>query len=304
MRVAALDLGTNTFILLVAEVEAGRVTTVFHDEVRVVRLGQGVHGSRRFHPEALERARQCFADFARVIESYQVHKSLACATSAARDVENGHELVRLAADVGIPVEIITGEKEAELTFLGAVGKNAGEPVVIVDVGGGSTEYIFGDRSGLVSRTSLDIGSVRLTEMFVTDHPIAAREMQKMREFILQKIEAAKAGFPNTPGAKLLAVAGTPTTLATLDQGHAFESERVHGYVMPVAATKDWVERLSKMSIEERRNLAGMEPKRADVIVAGAMILQESAEILGATAMEVSIRGLRYGVAIRLSETGS
>jgi exopolyphosphatase / guanosine-5'-triphosphate,3'-diphosphate pyrophosphatase len=301
MKVAALDLGTNTFILLVAEVESGRVTRVLHDEVRVVRLGQGVHKNRRFHPEALERARECFADFAKVIRSHQVHKTLACATSAARDVENGHELVELAADAGIPVKIISGEKEAELTFLGAVGDEAGEPVVIVDVGGGSTEYIFGDHRGLVARTSVDIGSVRLTELFVTSHPIPDSEVRQMDAYIQTKIDEAKAGFPDFSAAKLIAVAGTPTTLATLDQGRAFESDRVHGYELGVDRTKDWVDRLSRMSVEERRNLAGMEPKRADVIVAGAMILQKSAETLGALSMEVSIRGLRYGVALRLVE---
>lgn len=302
MRVAALDLGTNTFLLLVAEVENGRLVRVVHDEVRVVRLGQGVNQTRSFHPEALERARECLQDYAKTLRSLGAKKVLACATSAARDVTNGCELIAIAEECGIPIEIISGEREAELTYRGTISDDLQPPVSIIDVGGGSTEFIFGDRRGIQSRLSLDIGSVRLTEKFVSAHPIPQSEMNEMAAFILGELEKVKWARPKeTPGSVAIAVAGTPTTLATLDQGLPFESERVHGHILAASRLKYWVERLAGLTIPERQALAGMEPKRADVIVAGAFILMLSTECLGVEALEVSVRGLRYGVARELGE---
>lgn len=301
MKVAALDLGTNTFILLIAEVREGRIEKVLHDEVRIVRLGQGVHQSRRFHPEALERAEACFKDFSQVIRKYDVSRTLACATSAARDVQNGQDLIDIAARHGIPVEIISGEQEAEYTFTGTLRGELEAPAMIVDTGGGSTEYILGEGSKIVARKSLDIGSVRLTEMFVTQHPIAPSEIKKMTSYIDEQLKLAKSALPSrASGAKLIAVAGTPTTLAAIDQGLPFETERVDGYRIPVERIEAWAKRLAAMKVEERQHLAGMEPKRADVIVAGALILMQSARAFAAKEIEVSTRGLRYGVAKRLA----
>jgi exopolyphosphatase/guanosine-5'-triphosphate,3'-diphosphate pyrophosphatase len=299
MRVAALDLGTNTFILLVADVSEGRIERVVHDEVRVVRLGQGVHQSRSFHPEALERARQCFEAFAQTIANLKVERILACATSAARDVKNSQDLKALASRNGIPLEIISGEKEAELTFLGTLPDRFEGSVLIIDVGGGSTEFIFGDQAGLKSRVSVDIGSVRLTEMFVSANPISKTELAKMESYIAAQIEKMRTGFPQENATRVIAVAGTPTTLATLDQGLPFETERVDGYHLKTQRIQDWAERLAAMKVEDRQKLAGMEPKRADVIVAGCKILFEAARTFHAEEIQVSVRGLRYGIARKL-----
>lgn len=305
MKVASLDLGTNTFLLLIAEVSAGRIVKVIHDEVRVVRLGQGVHDSRRFHPEALQRAEACFADYAETIQKHNVEKILACATSAARDVTNRDELIHLAQKYEIPLEIISGEREAELTFKGTVDETATGPVCIIDVGGGSTEFIFGVGQNLEARTSVDVGSVRLTELFVKQNPIPSEELSQLRAYISEKIAGAMLEFGEKvaghAGTKMIAVAGTPTTLATIEQGHAFESERVHGFRLSHGRLKHWVDHLSKLSVAERQKLAGMEPKRADVIVAGAMILLIASEAFRSDHLEVSIRGLRYGIARALGE---
>ena len=294
MKVAALDLGTNTFLLLIAEVTNGAIQKVLHDEVQVVRLGQRVHENRRFHPEALKRADDCFTSFSRTIRSHGVEKILACATSAARDVTNGADLISLGDTHGIPIEIISGVREAELTFLGTIDDASSGPVRIIDVGGGSTEIISGEGKKLLSRTSVDVGSVRLTEIFVSRHPIPESELDQMRTYLTEKFSNA-AGLADSR-AKVIAVAGTPTTLATVEQGLAFESERVHGFLMSVERLKFWARQLAGMSVEERQGLAGMEPKRADVIVAGALTLLSAAETLGATTLQVSVRGLRYGVA--------
>lgn len=296
MRVAALDLGTNTFLLLIADIVDGRIERVIHDEVRIVRLGQGVHENRRFHPEALLRAEECLRHFASVIRQNNVERTLACATSAARDVSNGNELVEMGARWGIPIQIISGEQEAEYTFWGTLHQDLREPIVIVDVGGGSTEFILGDETGLVARQSLDIGSVRLTEMFVKTHPVPTEDMQAMMAYVLEKLRELRRRFPADEVVRLTAVAGTPTTLATLDQGLPFETDRVDGYILPLSQIRAWVQRLANMTIEERQALAGMEPKRADVIVAGALILMLSCQCFQAREIEVSVRGLRYGIA--------
>jgi exopolyphosphatase/guanosine-5'-triphosphate,3'-diphosphate pyrophosphatase len=305
MKVATLDLGTNTFLLLIAEVSNGRVERVLHDEVRVVRLGQGVHESRSFHPDALQRADECFADYAKTIAQHKVEKVLACATSAARDVANKDELLKLAKKHGIPLEIISGEREAELTFKGTIDETSKGPVCIIDVGGGSTEFIFGVGQTLEARTSVDVGAVRLTELLVTHHPIPSSDLAKLRTYIQDKVAVAMKEFGEKilarQGTRMVAVAGTPTTLATIEQGLAFESERVHGFKLSQERLKYWVEKLSGMTIAERQKLAGMEPKRADVIVAGAMILLLASEAFRSEALEVSIRGLRYGIARALSD---
>lgn len=299
MKVAAIDLGTNTFLLLVAEVMGGRIERVLHDEARVIRLGQDVNRTKRLHPEALARAKDCFRDFAHTIQRLGVDKVRAVATSAARDVENGAELIALGADFGIPIDIIPGEMEAELTFWGTFREDPKGPVVIVDTGGGSTEYILGGPSGIEKRVSLDIGSVRMTEMFVSQHPIESQEMAKMTAYIQEKVATLRSSFAVAPGANVVAVAGTPTTLAAIDQGRAFESELVDGHVLTLARIRQFVQKMAAMSVQERQALAGMEPKRADVIVAGALILMLSCQALGANAMDVSIRGLRYGLARKL-----
>lgn len=300
MKVAALDLGTNTFLLLVAEVDSGRVTKVLHDEARVVRLGQDVNQTRRFHPDALERAKECLREYSSIIRSYGVECVLGCATSAARDVENREALLKIGAENDIPIKIISGEREAELTFLGTIPDELATPVQIIDIGGGSTEFVLGDKRGIISRISLDIGSVRLTEKFITRHPIPANELEQLRNAVRIELEELDSLYNRAEMSSseipVIAVAGTATTLATIDQGLPFESERVHGYRLSVKRLDHWIERMAAMTIEERQKLAGMEPKRADVIVTGAMILKQAAEKIGVQDLEVSVRGLRYGIA--------
>lgn len=303
MRVAAIDLGTNTFLLLVADVENGKIKKVIYDDVQVVRLGQGVHSSRRLHPDALLRANNCFESFAQKINEFGAVVTQAFATSAARDVENKQDLINLGLKHAIPIEIISGEREAELTYLGARDGDevaAGTSAIIIDVGGGSTEVIYGKGQKVLQRVSIDVGSVRLSEMFVKTHPIVKSTLDEMSEYILKKLAGSLVDFPKDRGQEVLAVAGTPTTLATLELGHSFESDRVHGLGLPVSRLRYWVEHLAKMTVDERQKLAGMDPKRADVIVAGTLVLCMVSEALRAENLKVSIRGLRYGIAKILS----
>lgn len=311
MRVAGLDLGTNTCLCLIADIDVSsdgevRSMKVVRDEVRVVRLGQGVNTTRELHPEALARAEETFKEFQRFIQEAKGEAVLACATSAARDVKNGSLLIELGTKYGIPIEIISGEKEAELTFAGAIEPSWSGITAVIDVGGGSTETIVGNQSGILARVSADVGSVRMTEAHVKAHPISETELESLRMKVRESLASAKHKLLEALAKKettfsdirqVIGVAGTPTTLAAVDQGHAFETDAVHGYALTRSKLDDWTLKLARMTVEERQRLAGMEPKRADVIVAGAICVSEAMRVLGRDDLEVSVRGLRYGVAM-------
>lgn len=311
LRIAGVDLGTNTCLCLIADVDFTRDAAgeakivsmkVVRDEVRVVRLGQGVNATRALHPEALQRAEQTFKEFQSYIQEAKCDHVLAVATSAARDVTNGHLLIELGRKYGIPIEIISGEKEAELTFAGAIEPSWQGITAVIDVGGGSTEIILGDQSGILARASADVGAVRMTEAFITRHPVPREELdavtKRVREALLEakhKISRALSEIGRLDVRQVIGVAGTPTTLAAVDLGHAFESDIVHGHVFTRTRLEEWTQKLAKMTVEERQKLAGMEPKRADVIVAGTICVTEAMRVLNYEVLKVSVRGLRYGV---------
>ena len=301
MRAAAIDLGTNTFLCLIADVRDRKIAKVISDQVKVVRLGQGVHENRRFHPDALKRADETLKEFSQEIAKHNVDRIVACATSAARDVSNGEELLAIGRRHGIEIEIISGEREAECTFWGTVGRDLNETVGIIDVGGGSTEFMVGDAGGIQKKISIDIGSVRLTELFITQHPVPDFELKRVRDYISGKLSPLQDAFKGLQPTKMIAVAGTPTTLAALDMGKPFDVETVHGYRLPLVKLNAWTKRLAGMTVEERQALSGMDPKRADVIVAGASVLAQGCEAMQASELIVSIQGLRYGIALMAGE---
>jgi exopolyphosphatase/guanosine-5'-triphosphate,3'-diphosphate pyrophosphatase len=302
MKVAALDLGSNTFLLLVAEVMKNRVTKIYRDESQVTKLGQGVHANRSFHPEALARAESCFRDYSEIIKQEKPERILAMATSAARDVTNGDELFRLGKKYDIPIEIIPGHLEAQITYQGAtfdLPDTSG--VAVIDVGGGSTEVIARSAQGQPEGVSVDVGSVRLTEMFVTKHPISVAEVDKIIKYTEQKFSEAKALLPKAKIKQVLGVAGTPTTLAAVLQKTAYSDDKVHGYTITTEQLQEQIHYQASLPLSEREALVGMDPKRADVIVAGMCILLCGLRSLGMSQLTVSTRGVRYGVAIHLAQ---
>lgn len=308
MRVAALDLGSNTSLLLVAEVEGGVVRKVLHDETTITKMGQGVHANRKLHPEALARLEECFARYQRTFTQLKAEKVVAVATSAARDVSNGNLLLELGEKYGIPISIISGDQEARLTFMGAICDRPGETgegIAVIDVGGGSTEVItgmstpaFGINSGTGVKAvgeSVDVGSVRLTELFITGHPVVALERAKIEEYARNAF--AKANLNSKNIKEVIAVAGTPTTLAAVEQQTEFSEEKVNGFHLSLSRIEQWTDKMAAMTVEEREKLPGMQPKRADVIVTGSIILSEAIRRLGKTEVTVSTRGVRYGAAL-------
>jgi exopolyphosphatase/guanosine-5'-triphosphate,3'-diphosphate pyrophosphatase len=301
MRVAALDLGSNTSLLLVADVENGAIEKVVHDETTITKMGQGVHANRKLHPEALERLEECFARYRKTIVDLKCGVVLAVATSAARDVSNGHLLIELGQKYDIPIHIISGDKEAALTFKGAICDRpgeAGDGIAVIDVGGGSTEVITGIRGNAVGQ-SVDVGSVRLTELFIKHHPVSKTEREAVEKYAREAF--AKAVLSDQPIREVIAVAGTPTTLAAVDQQVEFSEEKVNGYKLSLNTIDSWTTKMAAMTVEEREELPGMQPKRADVIVAGAIILASAMRRLARQEVTVSTRGVRYGVALAWQE---
>lgn len=295
MRVAALDLGSNTFLLLIADMNGDRIEKVISDETQVTRLGQGVHLAREFHPDALARAEACLSEFASKIRAAGCGRVLAVATSAARDVKNGNRLLEIGKKHGIPIQIISGDDEATITYEGATSDLKDSRALVIDVGGGSTEVIGRDQA-VTKGCSLDIGSVRLTEMFLPKHPCGAEELRKLQAYVDEQIRKSEPRLPKSFD-QVVAVAGTPTSLVMLQlQSDEFVENKINGYKLSVDSIWRWRDRLAGLSILERQALPGMQPQRADVLVAGATILASVARALGTQDILVSTKGVRYGVA--------
>jgi exopolyphosphatase / guanosine-5'-triphosphate,3'-diphosphate pyrophosphatase len=301
MKVAALDLGTNTFLCLIAEIRDGRIIQIYDDQVRVVRLGQGVSESKKFHPEALRRARLCLQEFSKRIEIHKPDRILAMATSAARDVSNSHELLQIGAETGIPIEIIPGSKEAMITYRGSVSglANDNKKRLVVDVGGGSTELILGQGQTVLFGESIDIGCVRLTEKYIKHQPVTRQDLKALEGNISAMLEQLQKKMKDQgPIDEILAVAGTPTELARIEIGQ-FDVEKIDGYYFTSTVLDEWIERFSQRTIAEIISDFGVNPGRADVILTGVLILRAVCRVFGKDKLIVSTRGVRFGVALEV-----
>ena len=297
-RYATIDVGTNSVLLLVADRQPdGRFQAVL-ERAEITRLGRGVDQSRRLSPEGMEATLQVLSDFASEARKLGAEDIAVSATSAARDAQNGAEFLAAAqARAGVSVEIIAGELEAQLSFGSAYadfGRDAGGPLVVVDIGGGSTEFIYGDTAGKVLfRHSFDVGSVRMTERFIRADPPSAEERARLEAHLRETFSALP---PCPPGARLVGIAGTVTTLYTVQHAiDPYDAGRVHGGVLTRAELEALADSLSHRPLAARQKLPGLQPKRADVIPAGAFILLESLRALGLERCLVSDRGVRWGL---------
>ncbi len=314
MKVAALDLGTNTFLCLIAEVEAGSIKKIYEDQVQVVRLGQGMNrqnntAPKSFHPEALARAKTCLTEFSQLIKKHQPEKILAMATSAARDADNAKELFSIGKDLNIPIEIIPGTREAEITYQGSISgqKDFNKNFLVVDIGGGSTEIIFGHDKQLKFYQSLDIGCVRLTERFLRQQPATKESLTELRQEVIFQITKLKnsSGDVNKFGKidMALAVAGTPTELARIQIGE-FIPEKIDGFKITLQQLEKWFAEFSKLTPGEITSQFGVSSGRADVILAGVIILAEFCKAFNLESTDVSTRGVRFGVALEIEKRES
>jgi exopolyphosphatase/guanosine-5'-triphosphate,3'-diphosphate pyrophosphatase len=290
VRVAAVDLGTNTTRLLVADVADGRIDEV-HRETRITRLGEGVDARGRLLPVPIARVRNTLTDYRRTLERLGAERTLAVATSAVRDAENGEAFLgEVEWSYGFSTRLLSGDEEAALT------RRAVDPMpgtLVVDIGGGSTELIVDD-----FHVSLDIGSVRYTERFVHTDPPAPQGLDEIERAVRAIVdERVQVNAENAIG-----VAGTVTTLAALDLGlERYDRERVHGHRLTTAAARTQLARLAALPLQERRELPAIDPDRAPVIVAGAVILVSILDHFGLEAIEVSERDILNGIALAAAE---
>lgn len=304
MKVAALDLGTNSFLCLIARVERRdgqiKVTEIISDQVEIVRLGQDVQSTKRFHPDALIRARSCLEKFRDTIDQYKPEKILAMATSAARDVTNADELFAIGQQLNIPIEIIPGDREAEITFFGSISAmSPGESTIgVIDVGGGSTEIVLGSASEISFAKSANIGAVRITEMFFPQQPPTEKQFLDAQKYIQENLQFLKDPTNSIKPNKIVAVAGTPTELAKIIIGY-FDKDQIDGFIIDQSTIEDWETKFKQATSEQRQQRYSVSQGRADVILAGVMILRECLNVLGLKEMIVSTRGVRYGVALEI-----
>ncbi len=313
-RVGAVDLGTNSVLLTIAEPTASGLGVVL-ERATVTRLGQGVDQARRLHPDACARTLACLQDYRRELDALGVTRVAAVGTSALRDAELGAEFrAEASAALGTEIEVISGAREAALSFAGALsGLPERGRIFVFDIGGGSTELVWGVTTGdgsksasaIIERsTSLDVGSVRLHERFRIGDPPRPSALAEMRAFVRATLEGYLPD-PNSLGPRdaVVGVAGTVTSLTALCLGLThYQPERVHGAHMNRRTLRELAERLSAMPLVERERLPGLDKGRADVIVSGSLLCTEVLDWLGADELVASDRGVRWGLLQELTRT--
>jgi exopolyphosphatase / guanosine-5'-triphosphate,3'-diphosphate pyrophosphatase len=299
MRVAIIDMGTNSTRLLAADVEDGRVTELERRST-VTRLGRGVDTSKQLATEAIEDVANTVGEYIKLYEPLEPEVVSALATSAVRDAENsGAFIAELRERFALNARILTGTEEARLTYLGAVANRPpADGTLVIDIGGGSTEIVVGSGREMAFHTSLQVGTVRHTERHIRNDPPTAPELEALAEDIRKQLfaELAAADFFDIQTG--IGVAGTPTSLAAIDQElDPYDPEKVHGYVLSLDAIQRMYSMLSGKTLEERLKVPGLHPGRAPTIVAGVVILIQAMRAFGLQQIEVSEHDILHGAAL-------
>jgi exopolyphosphatase/guanosine-5'-triphosphate,3'-diphosphate pyrophosphatase len=294
-RVAAVDLGTNSTRLVVADVDGDRLEELTR-RLTITRLGEGVDRRRRLLPLPIARVRNCLSGYRQELEALGAERTLCIATSSVRDAENGEAFLgEIEWSYGFTTRLLSGTEEAAMMIRGVTaGRPPLDDVLVVDIGGGSTELVVAADGEVASATSLDIGCVRLTERFLGSDPPSRPELAGASGYV-------RSLLPSLEAAAAIGVAGTVTTLATIDLGDdEYDPERTHGHRLSLASVDEQLERLAAMTTEERVAL-GIEPGRASVIVAGVIVLREVLTAYGLSEIEVSERDVLHGAALAAAE---
>lgn len=299
-RVAAIDCGTNSIRLLVADLpESGGLVDVTR-RMEIVRLGEGVDRTGRLAPIAIERTRVALAGYADAIRELDADRVRMVATSASRDAENADEFrAMVRATLGRDPEVVTGEEEARLSFAGAVfGLPSGYPMpyLVVDIGGGSTEFVTGSRS-VEAAISVDIGCVRMTERHLRDDPPTLAQIAAAERDITEAVDRALVAVPGKSAATLVGLAGSVTTVTAIALGlRSYDPDRIHHARISAARVAEVTERLLTMTRADRAAISTMHPGRVDVIGAGALVLRTVMERTGAGHVVASEHDILDGIA--------
>lgn len=293
MKAAAVDIGTNSCRLLIGEKNSDQSFNILARKLEITRLGEGVDQSGKLKEAAVERVFKALKKYKAIIDEYQINKTRVIGTSALRDVDNSEILSDKLNQLGFELEIISGKKEAELNYLGAAS-NLDDDFLLIDIGGGSTEFIWSDAAEIKFK-SIDLGCVRMTEKFIfdSDKEIKPAEANKIRKHV-EKLLTANLNFEKN--LKVKGVGGTITTLAVLKLGmEEYDSSRIENLKIKKSELEKIIDDLSSLSLEKRKEVRGLQPKRADIIIAGLIILKNILDYINSSDLYVSDHDLLYGL---------
>jgi exopolyphosphatase/guanosine-5'-triphosphate,3'-diphosphate pyrophosphatase len=307
-RVAVVDIGTNSTRLLIADVDpTGAAVNELVRRSTVTRLGDGVDASGSLSPEAVDRTCTTLAEYRKLIDENDCASNLAVLTSAVRDAANGPDFTeRVRNDFALDARTLTGDEEAQLTFLGAMHDrdSSAEPTVVIDIGGGSTEFIVGHDSTAGFHVSLHAGVVRMSERHIHSDPPAPAELQNLAHDVRTVFLVGLPPEQRAPVSRGIAVAGTATSAASIDQElDPYDPARVQGYPLELATVELLLARLADMDEAQRRQVVGLHPDRAPTIVAGMILLGEAMRAFELDQVEVSEHDILFGGALRLAGAG-
>ncbi len=292
MRYGAIDIGSNAVLLLI--MEDGDHPKEILDTSTITRLGEGVLSTRRLSDAAMERTTRVLEKYRAILDRHGVHSTRCFATSAVREAGNRAAFIAMARErAAMNVEVFSEYQEACYTYLSVRNDPAiqGENLVIIDIGGGSTEIIRGTRDAFVGYVSVPVGTVKLTELFIAHDPPLPEELECLVVYVRDRIDGAAC----EGNAAVVGMAGTMTTLAAMVLGIAFDKEKIHGMKVSAALLDEWIARLARMTIAERKALPGMEEGREDLLLQGMVLMREIMRACGAGEFAVSTYGARYGV---------
>lgn len=279
MRVGAIDIGTNSMRLLIADYEDGNLLNR-EKFVNTTRIGEGVDKKGYISQEAIQRNIDGLIDFNRICKDRKCEKVYCIGTSALRDSKNGDDFIQLAKNkADVDVEIISGKEESTLGFIGVIEGltdrlKEEESILVLDIGGGSTEFILGNLKGIKFNKSENIGAVRMTEKFLKADPISEEEFKSMIRFIEEQINDTIEFLKNKKIDKVVGIGGTITSISAINQElETYSMEKIHNSSVDIEEVEKILQNLKKMTLNDKKNLKGLQPKRADIITSGVKILQ-------------------------------
>jgi len=307
VRVAVVDIGTNSTRLLVADVQPAGAVRELVRQSQVTRLGEGVDATGALAEPAMDRVFAVLDDYRRLIDEHNAERNIAVLTSAVRDAANGAAFTeRVREDYRLDARTLSGDEEAALTFLGATSERADddETLVVIDIGGGSTEFIIGEGRRATFHVSTQAGVVRMSERHIHSDPPPPEELQELEADTHEVFAAALPEAQRGRVTAAIAVAGTATSAAAIElELDPYDSERVHGHRLMLATVEFLLARLADLTNEQRRQVVGLQPDRAPTIVAGMILLAEAMRAFGLDAVEVSEHDILRGGALRLAGLG-
>ncbi|ADD68336.1 Ppx/GppA phosphatase [Denitrovibrio acetiphilus DSM 12809] len=302
MKVAAIDIGSNAVRLLIAEVEGRKIKETCYTKRYITKLGENINSQQLLSDTSIERTITALKDFVITINEHKVDRVHAVATSAVREAKNPELLTAGAKELGLRIEIIDGDTEAGLIYDGVTAgiDTEGKKVLMFDIGGGSTEFIYADPEKGRAGISIPMGVVKMAEMYNFKQVVNMEHMDRMRIPVFSLIDQVLKTLECKPDV-LIGSAGTPTTLAAMDmQMTTYDQKKVNGYVIPIEKIKEHFDKLCSMTSEERLNVPGMEQGREEIIIPGILIAGELMNMIGIYDLQVSDYGLREGLAIAIA----